>query len=85
MYERVRLNILYSRMGWDLQPQHYIVAAAFAPIGEQQPATTKTLEIKWIYVDPADVETPPNNQFYQYFQNLWKPLTETLQERTGLF
>lgn len=36
-----------------------------------------TFNVKWIYVDPADVTATPTNNFYIYFSKLWNPIQNT--------
>lgn len=74
--ERIQLNLIYSRVGWDLDPQYYVAGGSLTtlPTPDSTDPIQKFLEINWIYVDPNTVSTPPTNTFYTYFNYLWTPL-----------
>ena len=78
-YESYTLEVIYSYGGWELDPQYYVVGAklipSFSPDSPTAP-TTKYMKVKWVYVDPKTVNSPPNNLFYQYFSYLWTPLKQ---------
>lgn len=78
-YEGYTLELVYSYNGWELDPQYYVVGAklipSFNPDVQVAPAT-KYLTVSWVYVDPKTITTPPSNNFYQFFSNLWTPLKQ---------
>jgi hypothetical protein len=76
--ESYTLTILYSLDGWLMDPQYYIVSASLSATAtpDNTAATTKYLQIDWIYVDPSTVSAPPQNTFYTYFSYLWTPLKQ---------
>ncbi len=71
------MEIIYSYAGWELDPQYYIVGAKLVSLNSPDTATdppTKYFGVSWIYVDPKTINTPPDNLFYEYFDDLWRPL-----------
>ena len=82
--QSVTLNIVYSKVGWVMDPQYYIVGAIYTDsLGSEATWTTKTFSVKWLYADPSLIEAPPTNNFYAYFSLLWSPLQQKYSEYLG--
>ena len=75
--QQIVLNIIYSTGGWTADSQNYIVGAEITTVASSDSYWNKKyFKVNWIYVDPSSITTPPQNNFYQYFSYIWKPLRE---------
>lgn len=72
------LTLIYSQVGWVLDPQNYIVGGHVTVEQNNNAIVQKQLRVRWVKVSPDEIESPPTNNFYKYFSKLWLPLKNNL-------